>query len=96
MTRDRYRRKLSLGFPAFVFLLFTAVEKVELSTVSETIALAFGSDEPEVGRLVQIAYNENYLACSRTGCITGASAVSKVRDRHLRCSAERARKQDPA
>lgn len=97
MMRNRHRRKLSLAIPASVFLLFSVLERVEVSALGDAVAFSLGLEEPAASQVVEVDYNEADEPCWGAGCAVGPTATSTVFGvRPLCLAGKQARKQDRA
>lgn len=55
MKHDHHRRKLSLLLPAFVFLSFSALERVDIAEVGNALDLALRSDDEPLAEQIVLA-----------------------------------------
>ncbi|MDQ8731040.1 hypothetical protein [Bradyrhizobium sp. LHD-71] len=80
MKRTYYRRKLSFALPALLFLTFSVLETVEISSVGNALNLALGPDERVAEQVTLVSDTEGNAPCAKTGCVSKPAACRTFRD----------------
>lgn len=70
MKRNHYRRRLSFALPALLFLTFSVLETVEISSVGNALSLALGPEEPVAEQATLVSDRGENVPCLVAGCVS--------------------------